>query len=116
MKNRSFPNPIYRYILTLEIIDFTDSAYVTVFNEDAEKILGKTAEEMNGLLNTNKDEYDKVFKDALFKEYIFTLRVKVRNKNMKIINSWNKILVWKEEYVQQFNELLLWIIIVKLII
>ena len=36
MKNRSFPNPIYRYILTLEIIDFTDSAYVTVFNEDAD--------------------------------------------------------------------------------
>ena len=69
--------PTYRYILTLEITDYTDSQYITMFNEDAEKLLGITAGELNNLNTTNQEEYEKVFKRALFKEFVFTLRVKV---------------------------------------
>lgn len=48
-----------------------------MFNDDAEKLLGISAEELNTLNTTNSAEYEKVFKNPLFKEYIFTLRVKV---------------------------------------
>ena len=58
-------------------MDHTGSAYVSMFNEDAESLLGMRAEQLNELLLSNKDECDNVFKRALFKEYIFTLRVKV---------------------------------------
>lgn len=74
---RSFPAPAYRYILNLEITDHTDSQFISMFNEDAELLLGISAEELNTLNTTNPEEYQKVFKNALFKEYIFTLRVKV---------------------------------------
>lgn len=75
--DRTFDAPAYRYILTLEITDFTDSQYITMFNEDAERLLGVSAGELNVLNTTNQEEYEKVFKNALFKEYVFTLRVKV---------------------------------------
>lgn len=74
---RSFPSPAYRYILNLEITDHTDSQFISMFNDDAEKLLGISAEELNTLNTTNSAEYEKVFKNPLFKEYIFTLRVKV---------------------------------------
>ena len=74
---RSFPTPTYRYVLNLEITDHTDSQFISMFNDDAEKLLGVSAEELNNLNTTNVEEYEKVFKNALFKEYIFTLRVKV---------------------------------------
>ena len=74
---RTFDAPAYRYVLSMEITDHTDSIYISVFNEDAEKMLGISAEELNNLNMTNQDEYEKVFKRALFREYIFTLRVKV---------------------------------------
>ena len=77
MIDRTFDAPAYRYVLSMEITDHTDSQYITLFNEDAEKILGISAEELNNLNMTNQEEYEKVFKRALFKEYIFTLRVKV---------------------------------------
>ena len=74
---RRFAAPSYRYILNLEIMDHTGSAYVSMFNDDAETLLGMRAEQLNELLLSNKDESDNVFKRALFKEYVFTLRVKV---------------------------------------
>ena len=51
-----------------------------MFNEDAEVLLGMRAEQLNELRLSNKDECDNVFKRALFKEYVFTLRVKVEMK------------------------------------
>ena len=77
---RRFAAPSYRYIVNLEIMDHTGSTYVSMFNEDAEVLLGMRAEQLNELMLSNKDECDKVFKRSLFKEYVFTLRVKVEMK------------------------------------
>lgn len=63
-------------------MDHTGSAYVSMFNDDAETLLGMRAEQLNELMLSNKDEYDNVFKKALFKEYILTLRVKVYMKRL----------------------------------
>ena len=77
---RRFATPQYRYILSMEIIDHTGSTYVSMFNDDAEALLGIKAGELNELLNSNKEASEEVFKRPLFKEYIFTLRVKVRKR------------------------------------
>lgn len=61
----------------MEIIDHTGSTYISMFNDDAEMILGIKANDLNELLNTDKEKSEEVFKQPLFKEYIFTLRVKV---------------------------------------
>ena len=62
----------------MEIIDHTGSTYVSMFNDDAEALLGIKAGDLNELLNSNKEASEEVFKRPLFKEFIFTLRVKVK--------------------------------------
>lgn len=75
--DRTVETPSYRYVLNMELMDFTGSSYVSMFNDDAEKLLGVTAAQLKTLNETNKEEYDNVFKRVLFKEYVFRLRVKV---------------------------------------
>lgn len=77
VKRRQVETPNYRYVMNMELMDFTGSTYVSMFNEDAEKLLGMKAVELKALNETNKEEYDNVFKRVLFKEYVFRLRVKV---------------------------------------
>ena len=49
MRRRSFPAPAYRYMLNVEIVDYTESRYVSLFNDEAERLLGIKAEELNAL-------------------------------------------------------------------
>ncbi|KAK8789438.1 hypothetical protein WA588_001323, partial [Blastocystis sp. NMH] len=76
---KTVETPSYRYVLNMELMDFTGSSYVSMFNDDAEKLLGVTAAQLKTLNETNKEEYDNVFKRVLFKEYVFRLRVKMEN-------------------------------------
>ena len=78
MRRRSFPAPAYRYMLNVEIVDYTESRYVSLFNDEAERLLGIKAEELNALQLSNSEAFERVFQSALLKEYVMTLRVKVR--------------------------------------
>lgn len=77
-----------------------------MFNDDAEKLLGISAEELNALNTTNPAEYEKVFKNPLFKEYIFTLRVKVIVWN-GFDCRWNRMEEWNPVYDAVSNVLFL---------
>ena len=36
---KAFPAPAYRYMLNLEVVDYTESRYVSMFNDEAERLL-----------------------------------------------------------------------------
>lgn len=69
--------PEYRYIMSMEVMDYSGSQYVQLFNDEGEQFFGIPADRMNELEKTNSEEYEKIFKSRLFKEYIMTLRIKV---------------------------------------
>ena len=62
--DRTVETPSYRYVLNMELMDFTGSSYVSMFNDDAEKLLGVTAAQLKdsrlrGVLDLTK-EWNKV--------------------------------------------------------
>ncbi|KAI3961517.1 hypothetical protein MKX01_001253 [Papaver californicum] len=68
----------YRYILQLQIQDFTGYTWVTAFQETGEKIMHISAKELYYLKHEEQDD-EKVLditKEVLFTEYIFKLKVK----------------------------------------
>ena len=84
MTFRTIDTPDYRYIFSMEVMDHTGSQYVQLFNNEGEAFFGIEAEEMKALSNTNKSEYEDMFKNRLFKEYIMTLRVKFDQSSSRV--------------------------------
>jgi len=69
-----------RFILALMVCDDTGSSWLTAFNEAAEKLLGKTAQELQKMKEDgHEEEFEKVFQEANFKTYMMKLRTKVDN-------------------------------------
>ncbi|TXT13513.1 hypothetical protein VHUM_00880 [Vanrija humicola] len=61
--DRSWEAPIHRYILSMNVMDYTGSFWITAFNEVAELILGVSANELMRL----KEEGDPSFERHFFK-------------------------------------------------
>lgn len=76
----------HRYILNAEIADHTGSLWITIFNEDGEKLLGQTANELNQIKSSNEELFEQILLEATFEEYLFKIRVKqdVYNDEAKI--------------------------------
>lgn len=69
-----------RYIMSVVILDHTGSTWTTCFNDQGKVVLnGRTADEISELRDTNTALFEAAFKEALFKEYVFRLRVKAEN-------------------------------------
>jgi replication factor A1 len=67
----------YRYVLSLCLIDNSASTWVSLFNEQAEALLGKTAKELYDMrANDNQADYERVFSDCMFRPYLTKLRIK----------------------------------------
>jgi len=60
----------------MSIADATGSRWITAFNEDAEKILGMSAQELGELKENDNEAYMQKFGDANFKRFMFSLRAK----------------------------------------
>ncbi|XP_066597449.1 replication protein A 70 kDa DNA-binding subunit isoform X2 [Prorops nasuta] len=74
---KEFPNYKYRIILNMSISDSTGSQWVTGFNEEAEKLVGLSSNDLGELQETDNDAYLEKFANATFKTYLFKLRVKM---------------------------------------
>ncbi|KAK5612981.1 hypothetical protein CRENBAI_003495 [Crenichthys baileyi] len=79
--NREFPNFRYRLLLSANLADFGDNQWVTCFQETAEVLLGRKAEELGQLRETDEAEFDEVFQKANFTTHIFKNRVKLETYN-----------------------------------
>eukprot|EP00301_Raphidiophrys_heterophryoidea_P021947 c6220_g1_i1.p1 GENE.c6220_g1_i1~~c6220_g1_i1.p1 ORF type:complete len:492 (-),score=113.07 c6220_g1_i1:188-1495(-) len=68
--------PIWRYLLSMQCKDHTTSQWVSLFDEVATLLLGKTASEMRDLQQFNEDEFENVFDRCAFTTHLISLRVK----------------------------------------
>lgn len=65
----------------MHLADGTGYHWATAFQDGAEKLLGKTAQEM-GEIKDNEDLFDHTIKNSLFKPYQLTLRSKMESYNV----------------------------------
>lgn len=63
-------------MLSIQISDDTQTQWVTLFDDQAAQLLGMSADDYHHQLQQGMD-VDAFFKQLTFKDYIFTLRVKV---------------------------------------
>ncbi|XP_018021755.1 replication protein A 70 kDa DNA-binding subunit isoform X2 [Hyalella azteca] len=71
----------WRLMLSCNVADFTENHWVTVFQDQAELMLGSTAQELGTLRDENPDMFQSIIAGASFKEYNFRLRVKMETYN-----------------------------------
>ena len=75
--DKEYPNFRYRLLASLSLADWTNNQWATAFSEEAEKILGATAQELGELQENDNDAYLEKFGDATFKSFIFKIRIKL---------------------------------------
>eukprot|EP00940_MAST-03C_sp_MAST-3C-sp2_P003608 g3608.t1 len=78
---KTYPSPEYRYILPAAIIDSSGQSWVTLFNDEAAKLLGKTGNEMFELKDADTKAYDTVVSKCLWEDFEMRLRVKADSYN-----------------------------------
>lgn len=82
----SAPAPVYRYIMAHTIADATSSEYITSFDEVATQILGISAGDLHRASEAHGGDMSSApiashFTNALFKEYLFSIKCKMENTN-----------------------------------
>jgi len=75
--NMNYAQGVPRYILNFIICDYSGSAWVTAFNEQAEAILGVPASRLQECKTANNEQaFESVFQQAVFKSFVFKIRAK----------------------------------------
>jgi replication factor A1 len=75
--NREYSSCNRRYILSMSLADHTGTQWVSLFDEQAQQLLGHSAEDLHQMKISGDDAaYERVFADALFKQLCIRLRVK----------------------------------------
>nr|CCA21790.1 replication protein A 70 kDa DNAbinding subunit puta [Albugo laibachii Nc14] len=96
-----------RYIMSLVIADHTGSSWVTCFNDQGRVILNKrTADEIAEIKDTNTALFEAVFKEALFKSYVWRLRIKAENVQGESRVKVNVVNLEPIDYVKESKDLL----------
>ncbi|XP_058805155.1 replication protein A 70 kDa DNA-binding subunit-like [Phymastichus coffea] len=78
---RDYPNFTYRLLASANLVDWTGHKWATAFNEQAEILVGATAQELGELKEQNNDAYLEKIGEAAFKSYIFKLRLRQETYN-----------------------------------
>lgn len=79
--SRNYPDFKYRLILPTNVADFSGNQWMTCFQESGEALLGKNAEEIGRLRDTDEQAFDQMFTDANFRTYTFKIRAKMETYN-----------------------------------
>lgn len=69
----------YRYILSCQIADQTDSQWVNVFGEQAEQLLGVTAAQLATIKNDDNAHFERIMKEPLHRPLLFRVRAKMES-------------------------------------
>ncbi|XP_071789766.1 replication protein A 70 kDa DNA-binding subunit-like [Asterias amurensis] len=78
---KDYPGFQYRLLLSANIADATNTQWTTMFQDTAEQVLGKTADELGALRDTDEIGYNNVFEAASFETFIFRMRIKMETYN-----------------------------------
>jgi len=80
--NKTHNNFKWAYMISAEISDTTGTQWITVFRNEAEALLGVSAEEFgNYKLNQNESIIEDIIRKAMNRERIFKLRAKAEQYN-----------------------------------
>lgn len=79
----------------MNVGDWTDNTWVTLFQESAESVLEQTSETLDELKNTNPEAYQQVFQQATFKSYVFRMRVQLQSYNVSSLHVLSSLLTSK---------------------
>jgi replication factor A1 len=106
----TYPEPVRRWIFSGVVEDSTSSTWVSFFNEQAESLLGCTADECYRASardgNLDADTYDSVFAKVLFKEFIFKCKVKNEFHNDENRTKTSVFSISPVDYAKESNDLL----------
>ncbi|VDD74949.1 unnamed protein product [Mesocestoides corti] len=79
---REVPTYKWRLLLSVKISDMTGEHWITCFQDTAETILGRSAEDLGAIKESqNEAQMDNVFVNATFNSWLFRLRAKIDNFN-----------------------------------
>lgn len=78
---KNYENYKWRFVMSANIADHTDSSWVTCFQDSSELILGIKADELGELKTSNSNKYDEYFSESVFSEFNFKLRIKMETYN-----------------------------------
>ncbi|CAF1157972.1 unnamed protein product [Rotaria sordida] len=80
--NKTYNNLEWSYMVSAEISDATGAQWITVFGNEAETLLGMTANDFgNHILNQNESIIEDIIRKAMNHERIFKLRAKAEQHN-----------------------------------
>ncbi|KAJ8924906.1 hypothetical protein NQ315_001063 [Exocentrus adspersus] len=79
--NREFPNFKYRLLASMNVGDWSGNQWVSMFNDEAEKVLGMTAQEVGARIEQEADAMSAIADKAHFKQFIMKCRVKQETFN-----------------------------------
>ncbi|ORZ02948.1 replication factor-A protein 1 [Syncephalastrum racemosum] len=79
--SKNYPEPHYRYILTLSMEDDTAQLFMSAFDDIGQQILGMSASELMRLKETEPEASQKVFANATFNYYNLRARAKTETFN-----------------------------------
>ncbi|XP_042880445.1 replication protein A 70 kDa DNA-binding subunit-like isoform X2 [Penaeus japonicus] len=79
--NREYDSFNWRLMLSANLADISDNQWVTVFQDQAEMLLGTTSSELGFMRENNPDNFQNIFTDSAFKNFSFKLRVKMETYN-----------------------------------
>lgn len=68
--------PEWRYMLTISVLDETNQLWLTLFNEQAEQLLGINANELTNMKDQDPDQFTKITQSIQMNEYDFRIRAK----------------------------------------
>ncbi|KAL7747612.1 Replication factor A protein 1 [Sorochytrium milnesiophthora] len=78
---QTFPQPEYRYIMSVAAVDATSQAWLQCFNDIGNVIMGKTATEMQQLKDMDSSAFEAAVAAANFTQFKFRVRAKQETYN-----------------------------------
>lgn len=103
-----YPTCVRRYIFSATVADDTSTTWASLFNEQAEQLLGVAADDLHRDLDQNQDEekYNGTFEANNFKEFIFTCKVKQEFVNDEARVKTSIVRMHPVNYVEESRKLL----------
>ncbi|KAI6173387.1 Replication protein A subunit [Aphelenchoides besseyi] len=78
----------YLYKLNIEISDFSGTAWVSIFDELAQQLVGIDASQLASLHENNRDEYDRILSEFKLNMYEMKVRARIEEYNEQQRVSW----------------------------
>ncbi|KAI8834863.1 hypothetical protein BC829DRAFT_406884 [Chytridium lagenaria] len=74
--DKAFPSPNYRYICSMAVADHTGQEWLQLFNDQAEALFAKSANELNEIKEADEPQFKALVKNAIWTQMNFKVRAK----------------------------------------